>query len=147
MPLIRALRKSRPWQAITTRPHLPIAAYLAYAGWRALIAGDHGSLGVLPAWLAIAWTLALAVGGTLAVVGGLAMAKRTEAAGLALMLAGDIIYGGVFGAALWRSGEADQPIAVSVAIGLMCLIRLRRIRLLRNRTDTAAEVIKRQDVQ
>jgi len=137
-----SVARSRPWQAITSRPHLPIAAYLTYTGYEIVTGHSHGSLDVVPTWLGWTWALMLTIGGVLAVLGGLAMAKRTETAGLVMMLVGSLIFGAVFGVAFWRTGQSDGVIANAVAIALMCLIRIRALRLRRRRDDAAAEVIK-----
>ena len=133
----RRWRASRPWQALTTRPHLPIVAYLAVIGWAVVIAGDHGSLGLLPAWLAIMWTLAIAVGGTLATLGILWMWRVVEAVGSVLLTYGAVVYGVLFGISLWPNW---RPIAVAAAIATMCSIRLRVLYLARTAETVAAEI-------
>lgn len=127
----------RWWQTLTGRPHLPIAAYLAAVGWIGLLSGDHGTGGILPGWLAIMWTIAIAVGGTLATLGCLAVRTRVESTGLALLAYGAAVYGAVFGALYWPS---PYPILVGVAVAAMCLIRMRVLSLARRAQEVAAQI-------
>ena len=133
----RGWRTSRPWQALTSRPHLPIVAYLGVTGWAAVIGADHGSLGLIPPWLAIMWTLAVAIGGTLATIGILGLWKVVEAVGSVLLTYGAVVYGVLFGIGLWPRWT---PIAVAAAITAMCVIRLRVLYLARTAETVAAEL-------
>ena len=132
------LRTSRPWQAITSRPHLPIAIYLAVVGWATLLSSDRGTHGLLiPDWLAAMWAAAVAVGGTLATFGGLTLRTRLESAGLVLLTYGASLYGAVFGVKLWPSWT---PVALAAAVACMCLIRLRVLHQARRAEKVAATI-------
>ncbi|MGH3500554.1 MAG: hypothetical protein ACRDQA_06615, partial [Nocardioidaceae bacterium] len=95
-------------QALLETPYLPVAAYLGAVGIAALVAG-HAILPdtlaeVLPAWLATVWTVAVAAGGILPVVGRVVSATRIESAGLAMLAFGAGLYGVCIAVAAWPYG-------------------------------------------
>lgn len=128
------------WRSLMAAPHLPIVAYLAVIGWRAIAAGGIAPASMehaLPVWLVLLWTVAIAAGGTLATLGGLGSWTRTESSGLALLLVGAAIYGVVLAATQWP--HSLTIILVSAAIVAMCAIRMRVLTLARRAREVAAE--------
>ena len=80
-------------------PWLPVAAYLAYVGIRAL-ADDSPVARFLPAWLDVGWASALIAGTVLVVVGTVTLRPRAESAGHALHLAGIALYAACYATTL-----------------------------------------------
>lgn len=140
-------RPPRLWTGITTAPYLPVAAYLAASGWVGLAHGgitpgdllDH----TLPAWLITMWTVAVALGGTLATLGGLAGRTRVESSGLALLLYGAAVYG--VAGSLAIHGNPWSVAAVSAAIAAMCASRMRILARARRAREVAADLEQRRE--
>jgi len=107
---------------------IPIAIYFGAFGIASLISGNgitpHTVDMALPWGLILAWTIGLAVGGVLCVIGRFAQHHRTEMAGLILLGYGASLYA----AALLVVGPAASTAnaaAAMVAIATGCGIRLR----------------------
>lgn len=125
----------------------PIAAWFAGIGWAALISGQGivpATLAdALPAWLVLAWTVGLALGGTLTVAGVLRRSYRQEQAGLAFLGYGVTLYGGVLVGVI--SGSVATAAAAMFAIAFGCLIRLRVLARAKSAGLLARDVLRRQE--
>lgn len=135
MTIAARVRASRPWHSVTSRPHLPIAAYLTFVSCEALLRGPHG--GPLPVWLGVAWSALATIGGLLAVLGCLAHATRTESSGLGFLAVGALIFGVV--------ADGHDHWALVVGVILMCLIRMRVLALARHALEVATELRDEQE--
>lgn len=138
-------RARKLWRALTFAPWLPIVAYLGFVGIVALASQQHSILpdsltDTLPWWLALAWTVAIAVGGACATIGGLWLHTRIESVGLAFLGSGAVIYGACVTIAAWPSGAT--VLAVVVAIASMCAIRMRTLSLARRAQDEARQIAR-----
>lgn len=136
MPTRRARAKRRLYGA----PWLPIVAYLGAIAVLSLASGGVAPPAMthaLPPWLVLMWTIALAAGGLLAIVGVLSEQTRVESAGLVLLIYGAGLYGLVLSVALWP--RSLNIILVSVAVCGMCLIRLRVLALARHAQKLATD--------
>jgi len=135
-------RCRRFWENFTTVPYLPIAAWVAFIGWTSLLSGGIRPEGghTLPEWLLMAWTLAFAIGGTLAVWGGSTARTRAESSGLALLTTGLVFYGVVV-----LSTGVHDPVGTALSVTAftaMCLIRMRILSRAR-KAQEAAEAVRR----
>ena len=133
--MIRKIRSSRAWTAITSRPHLPIAAYLTFVSCEALLRGHDG--GPLPVWLGLVWSALATIGGLLAVLGCLMHATRTESSGLGFLAVGALTFGIV--------AEGRDHWALAVGVILMCLIRMRVLSLARHALEVATGLRDEQE--
>lgn len=138
---------SRLWRALAEAPYLPIVAYLAVVGIGGIVSGGGIAPGavrdVLPYWLVMAWTVAVAAGGALATIGALAERSRVESAGLAFLAAGAVVYGLTIPTAAWPEGAT--VITVSAAVLSMCLIRMRVLALARHAQEVATTLADDHD--
>lgn len=124
-------------------PYIPIAAWVAFLGWTALPGGGIHPTGhgVVPTWLVFLWTLAFAIGATLAVIGGTTARTRVESSGLGTLLCGLVFYGLV---AVFHDAH-PVGVAVSVlAFVAMCALRMRVLAESRRATRTAGRIQRRQ---
>lgn len=131
-------RRARITRRLYGAPWLPIAGYLGIIAALSLASGGVAPPAMthaLPAWLVLMWTLALALGGLLSVVGVLFEQTRVESAGLVLLIYGAGMYGLVLSVALWP--HSTGFILVSAAICGMCAIRLRVLALARHAQKVA----------
>lgn len=122
--------------------YLPFIVWLAVVGWQGVARGgiapgsalDH----LLPSWVVMMWTVAVAAGATLAVVGGVSARTRVESTGLALILYGVVLYGGVGAYAV--SHGTWSVISVASAFGLSALLRLFVLSRARHAQEVAADL-------
>lgn len=109
-PTRRALRRAghSPW--------LPIAVYLGYVGIDGIF--DRPAVEpFLPAWLTVAWTIALIAGAALVIVGTLSARPRAESAGHGLHLAGIVIYAACYATSL-NVGAVVAVLALGSVVGI-----------------------------
>lgn len=107
---------------------LPIVAYLGIVGALAFVSGgvapDSVEAGT-PAWLGYGWSGCMALGGIVAVAGGVTCRTRLESAGLSLIgvSLGLFVWAGVI------TGEAagDDVLALGALLGAFAL-RMRQLR-------------------
>lgn len=132
----------RVWTGIASAPYTPIAAYLSAISWAKVFENQRflptaGLARHLPVWLAVCWILAIALGGMCAVLGVTVQRNRIEASGLVFLLTGAIFYG------IGSSYELGswETVPVSVAIALMCAIRLRVLAVARKAQEGAARIV------
>lgn len=139
------------WTDLTVTPHLPIVLYLAIVGWVTLltdqrfISSHHPLAHHAPHWLVIGWIAAIAVGGTMAVVGGLIRLTRMESTGLGFLLAGAATYGAGAAYELAFGDGASGVLSGSLAVIVMCLIRMKVLSLARKSERKATKILKDRD--
>ena len=117
-------------------PWLPVAAYLAYVGIRALT-DDSPVARFLPAWLDAGWTAALIAGSVLVVAGTVTARTRAESAGHALHLAGIALY-----AACYATALHVDAVAAILTLGGVAAIRLHVLSEARAAREEAADLIR-----
>lgn len=120
----------------------PIAIWFGVIGWIGIVSGRGITPttleDALPLWLVQAWTVGLALGGTLTAIGKLRQRDRLESAGLALLGYGATLYGGVLAVAAGLGGVTAAAAMLAIAAG--CAIRL-RVLTLSHRARTVASNI------
>lgn len=109
----------------------PIAIWFGVIGWIGIATGQGITPATLedalPIWLVQAWTVGIALGGTLTAFGKLRQRDRIESSGLVLLGYGVTLYGGVL---VKVAGEAGITAAAAMfAIAAGCAIRLRVLAL------------------
>lgn len=115
-------------------PYVPVGCYLALSAVIGLLAGTGIApdtlQAALPHWMVTVWTICVAVGG-LACTAGAALRKASaESGGLVLLAWGAFMYGCVV--AVVGYPYSFGAAAASVALILMCVIRLRELSKLRH---------------
>ena len=129
--------------SVASAPYLPIAAYMGLSGIIGLVNHDRSSNGLwpdydrahrLPDYLLIAFSVTLAVGGFLTVLGGLIRGTRVESAGLVLLLAGVAIFG-IAGS--WEENNPWPVLIHALAFGGMIGIRMWVLALARRAQERA----------
>jgi hypothetical protein len=133
------------WAGLASAPYTPIAAYLSAISWTKVFENQRflptaGLARHLPVWLAVCWIMAIALGGLCAVLGVTLQRNRIEASGLIFLLTGAIFYG------IGSSYETGtwHTIPVSVAVALMCAIRLHVLSQARKAQEGAARIAKEE---
>ncbi|MCW2543123.1 MAG: hypothetical protein JWM40_675 [Frankiales bacterium] len=120
----------------------PIAIWFGCIGWIGLISGrgiTPASLqDTLPIWLVQAWTVGIALGGTLTALGKLRQRDRLESSGLVLLGYGVTLYGATLAVAAGLNGATAAAAMFAIAAG--CAIRL-RVLTLSHRARSVAGVI------
>ena len=125
------------WLGAAARaPWLPIAAYLAYVGIRALT-DDSPVARFLPSWLDTGWAGALIAGTVLVVVGTVTLRPRAESAGHALHLAGIALY-----AACYATALHVDAVAAILTLGGVAAIRLHILSRAREARTEAGHLIR-----
>ncbi len=123
----------------------PIALWFGIIGWVGIVTGQGITPATLedalPIWLVQAWTIGLALGGMLTVIGKLRQRDRLESSGLALLGYGTTLYAGVLVAAAGLAGLTAAAAMFAITFG--CLIRL-RVLTLSHRARGVAGTIHRQ---
>lgn len=109
----------------------PIAIWFGFIGWIGVLSGrgiTPASLeDALPIWLVQAWTIGLALGGTLTAAGKLRQRDRVESSGLVLLGYGATLYGATLIVAAGLNGVTAAAAMFAIAAG--CAIRLRVLAL------------------
>jgi hypothetical protein len=122
----------------------PIAVWFGIVGWLGVLNGEGfapPSLeAALPILLVQAWTVGMALGGTLTAIGKMREHDRIEMGGLALLLWGVILYAGTVIVSVGTGGVTAA--AAFFAIGLGAWIRLRVLRRRTKARKIAGDVLR-----
>ena len=137
-------RARRLWDRLLERESWPLYAYLGLIGILALAAGrgvtPESMRQVLPGPLVLAWTIALALGGVLTVVGYFTLRENVEQSGLVFMAFAAALYGTCITIAAWPYGAT--VLAISLAVFTSCAIRFRILRRARKAQEVATQIVR-----